>query len=295
MKTRDAIEEYLTYLITEKGDALNTIEAYQKDLYAFCDSIQNKDIERIQSKDLNDHLFALESKGLKNASLVRKGTVIKGFLSYLKKEGKIDLVLSDLYVPKKEKHLPTYLNSQEIERLFSVIPIQEERGLLDLALMEVSFACGLRVSEACSLRKDALSLTGGYIKVKGKRSKERLIPISQDALSILQLYYENIRKNIKSKSPNLFLHSNGKNISRQYFFLRIKKYAKDAGIEKEISPHSLRHSFATLLLENGAHLRSVQELLGHSDIKTTQIYTHLSHKKEQEVYEESMRRKNRVD
>ena len=285
------IEEFLTYLLTEKGDSIKTIEAYKLDLYSFSNYVDNKDVSLLSSNDMNDYLFSLSDKGYKNASLIRKSMSIKGFYKYLKREGAIDLVLTDLQVPKKEKRLPEILSVEEINQLIEQIDINTDKGLLDLAMILLTFSCGLRVSELVLLRKDRINFKNAYLRVFGKRNKERILPVSKEALEVLIRYDQTIRNKIQKKSPLFFLHSDGKEVSRQYFFLEIKKYAKKANLKKNISPHTLRHSYATLLLENGAQLKQVQAFLGHADIETTQIYTHLSKKKQQEEYEASMRRK----
>ena len=290
MKTNEACEEFLTFLLTEKGDSLNTINAYKVDLEEFTSFVKNKEANKLGSEDMNDFLFGLQSHGIKNATLIRKSMAIKGLYKFLKGEGILDITLSDLQTPKKEKRLPDILSLEEIQRLFQQPDINTPKGLLDLALMETTFACGLRVNELINLRKDKINTKSGYLRVLGKGSKERIIPIHQEALKVISLYEKEVRSKIDTKKMNLFLHKNGKEISRQYFFIELKKYVKQAGIEKNVSPHTLRHCFATLLLENGAQLRQVQELLGHADIETTQIYTHLSKKKQQEEYEKSMRR-----
>lgn len=285
------IEEFLTYLLTEKGDSIKTIEAYKLDLYSFSNYVDNKDVSLLSSNDMNDYLFSLSDKGYKNASLIRKSMSIKGFYKYLKREDAIDLVLTDLQVPKKEKRLPEILSVEEINQLIEQIDINTDKGLLDLAMILLTFSCGLRVSELVLLRKDRINFKNAYLRVFGKRNKERILPVSKEALEVLIRYDQTIRNKIQKKSPLFFLHSDGKEVSRQYFFLEIKKYAKKANLKKNISPHTLRHSYATLLLENGAQLKQVQAFLGHADIETTQIYTHLSKKKQQEEYEASMRRK----
>lgn len=290
MKTNEAVEEFLTFLLTEKGDSLTTIKAYQIDLEEFTRFVSNKPAEGLNSADMNDFLFSLQSKGMKNATLIRKSMAIKGLYKFLKGEGIIKITLSDLQSPKKEKHLPDILTIEEINLLLRQPDLQTAKGILDLAMMEVTFFCGLRVSELIELRIDKINTKSGYLRVLGKGNKERIIPINQEALKVVSYYQEEVRSHIETKSMKLFLHENGREVSRQYFFLELKKYVKMANINKNVSPHTLRHCFATQLLENGAQLRLVKELLGHADIETTQIYTHLSKKKQQEEYEKSMRR-----
>jgi integrase/recombinase XerD len=289
MKTSEACQDFLVYLVAEKGDSKATAEAYERDLSGFTLSVQDKEASLLTGDDLADHLLKLSEQGLKSASLTRKAMAIRGLYRYLKTEKILSVELSELTVPKKEKRLPTVLTEEEVNRLLSVIDDSTPRGRLDLALLEVAYGSGLRVSELVNLRKDNVNAKGGYLKVTGKGSKERIVPLGEEALSALAGYWE-ATKGMKTRSPLVFLHPNGKKVSRQYFFLRLKGYAKKAGIEKSISPHTLRHSFATRLLENGAQLRQVQELLGHSDIETTQIYTHVNKAQAKEVYEKAMKR-----
>ena len=291
MRINEAISSFLTYLLTEKGDGVKTLNAYEKDLKDFQDYLENKDVSLLKGDDLNDYLFFLKDKGYKTSSLIRKATAIKGLYKHLKNEGIVSITISDLQSPKKEKRLPEVLTLDEINKILQVIPQEKDKGLLDLALVMLTFSCGLRVSEVVSLRKDRINFKNGYLRAFGKGNKERILPISEEALSVLSRYDDRVRNKIKTKSPIFFLHPDGKEVSRQYFFLQLKKYVKQANIAKSVSPHTLRHTYATLLLENGAQLRTVQVLLGHADIETTQIYTHLSKKKQHEEYLSSMRRK----
>ncbi len=291
MKISLEVEEFLTYLITEKGDSLKTIECYKKDLKEFSDYLSDKDCSLLSNDDMNDFLSFLKEKGMKNNSLIRKSMSVKGFYSFLKREGIITVALSDLVTPKKEGKLPDILSMDEMERLLGMMDLSTAKGQLDHAMVLICFSCGLRVSELVNLRIDQINTKNGYLRVSGKRNRQRLIPISKDALEGMNQYVLAVRDKSHTKSPCLFVHENGKEVSRQYFFLELKKYVKMAGINKNVSPHTLRHSYASILLENGAQLRTIQELLGHQDISTTQIYTHISKKKEQEEYDQAMRRK----
>lgn len=290
MNINAAKEEFFTYLLTEKGDSLKTIESYRNDLTQFEKFNDNCDISLLTCDNYNDFISSL-AKTNKNNSIIRKATAIKNFYKYLNNEKLIKVTINDLVLPKKEKKLPDVLTLIEINQLFSVIDISTKKGLLDLTVLRTMFCCGLRVSEAVSLRKDKIYIKNSYIKVSGKRDKERIIPIDEITIELIKKYQEEIRDKLTTKSKNLFLHPNGDEISRQYIFLEIKKYAKIAKIEKHVSPHVLRHSFATILLENGAQLKTIQELLGHAGIETTQIYTHISNSKEINEYNNSMRRK----
>ncbi len=288
MKINDGIESFLTFLSAEKGDSKNTILAYEKDLLDFKKSLKKDEVKDLNSEDLSDYLCQLSDKKLKKATLVRKSMAIRGFYKYLKGEGLLNVNLADLPIPKTGRKLPTILSEEEINLLFSEPKNDTPKGALDSALLEVCYSCGLRVSELVNLRKDQINFKNGYIKVLGKGRKERIVPIGQEAIASI-LNYQEVYP-FKNKSPLVFQNRDGKTVSRQYFFLELKKYAKLAHINKRISPHTLRHSFATRLLENGAQLRDVQELLGHSQIETTQIYTHVSRTLEQKDYDAHMKR-----
>lgn len=284
------IEEYLTYLVSEKQDGLKTLECYKRDLYEFAIFLEDKEAKNLSLDDFNDFLFHLHELNRKDSTVIRKSMAVKGFYRYLKEEDVIDLVLSDLSTPKKEEHLPDILSFDEIKRILQVIDLSSDKGYLDYAMTFVCFSTGLRVSELVHLKKDQINFKNGYLKVTGKRNVQRIIPIGKEPLLGIERYIKILKEHGISKDY-VFLHLDGSEVSRQYFFLKLKKYVKEAGIEKKISPHSLRHSFATLMMENGAGLKDVQNLLGHQNIETTQIYTHLSKKKEEEEYRLSMRRK----
>ncbi len=294
METRIEIEEFLTYLLTEKGDGKKTLEAYSNDLNQFCDFVSNKDASLLSAKDYQDFLFYLKDKNLKSTSVIRKSMAIKGFYKFLKKEKQNNTILFDLVSPKKEKHLPVYLTLEEMKSFLSSIDMSQKKGILDRTMLLFCFFCGLRVSELIQIRRDELDIPNGVVKVTGKGNKQRLIPFSEDVKKELLFYEKEYRDKIKTEKKNFFLHPNGEEISRQYVFLAVKKYAEKARIEKNISPHTLRHSFATLLLSKGANLKEVQTLLGHEEIQTTEIYTHLEDKKREEIYFSSMPRKKSI-
>ena len=196
-------------------------------------------------------------------------------------------------MPKTPKKLPVYLTKEEVDRLLDVIPLTNKNHIRNKAMVEIMYCSGLRVSELCSLKMKQVNVNERIITVLGKGKKERSIPIREESLKYLLLYINEVRNKLKLivDKSYVFLNLKGKKISRQYFFIEIRKYAKMAGIEKEIHPHSLRHSFATHLLENGADLRVVQELLGHTNIETTQIYTHLTNEKILNEYDQFWKKK----
>ncbi len=288
MTVSDAINEYLVYLLSEKGLSEKTYDAYNRDLAFFVSLFGKKEIESLSEKDYSLYHTELTKKGYSASTIVRKLTSLRCFLSYMRKEKGIDLELEKVYLPKNEKKLPDYLTAEEVKKILDQCPLQDGKGLLDYTMILVCYCLGLRVSELVSLREDHIYLKGGYVKVFGKRRKERILPLSEECHLSMVYYKENYRNRIKENPLSFFVHENGTLVSRQYFFLQLKKYASLAGIQKKISPHTLRHSFATALLTNGADLVQVKELLGHEDIRTTEIYTHLTQKKEKEEYEKAM-------
>lgn len=290
MKMNEAIEEFLTYMSAEKGDSATTIKAYENDMKDFASFIGEKDTDELTGEDFSDFIAVLSEKGLKKSSITRKYMCVRQFYGFLKTEKHLSIVMKDLSMVKNERKLPVVLSEEEIDLLFAQCDLKTYAGLLDRAMMELSYTSGLRVSETVLLRQDNLSLKGGYVKIRGKGKKERIVPLALSCQQVLTKYLEVGRMTIKTRSPLFFLHHNGKEVSRQYFYLQLKKYCDMAHIEKKISPHTLRHSCATRLIENGASLKDVQALLGHSQIVTTQIYTHISRQKEMEEYEKAMKR-----
>lgn len=283
----EEIENFLIYLATEKGDSKKTLEAYKKDLQQFFDYFSSKNKKEITLEDFSEYLIYLNDKKYKRTSIIRKSTAIKTFLKFFKNENKTSIVISEIKIPKKERKLPDILTISEVSLLFSAPDIKTYKGLLDLVMIEMCYYCGLRVSELCNLKIEDINFTALHLKVLGKGSKERIVPFSEELASYLTLY---LHQREKIVNPFVFVHQNGKRVSRQYLFLEIKKYALEKGIKKNIHPHLFRHTFATNLLENGANLRQVQALLGHKNIETTEIYTHVSKKKEREIYDKAMKR-----
>ena len=283
MTLLEALDEYMTYLYSERGISLKTGDSYQVDLNQYLSFQKNISIVDIPRDSLLAFQSFLSKSGYSQNTIKRKCVVINGLFSYLKQNGH-EVKLAEIRPIKVEKRLPTCLTVDEVKKILDVIPIQSETGLLDHLLFFTAFSLGLRVSELISLRTDRIFLEGSYCKVFGKRRKERLLPMSQELKMEYQMYLKGYRSKIKESPLYVFVHQDGRLLSRQYVFLKLKEYAKEAKIEKEISPHTLRHSFATSLLEQGAKLKEVQVLLGHEDIMTTEIYTHLTHQKEQEEY-----------
>ena len=290
MELIEAKENFLIYLASEKGDSKKTISSYSNDLDWFIKFIKNKKVEELTSDDISTYIQELSFKGYKKNSIIRKAMCLRHFYRFLKQENLISVSLDELLPIKNDRKLPVYLTLEELDKIIGQIDTTSPKGLLDLSMIVLDFSTGLRVSELVNLKLDNITFKGNYLKVLGKGNKERILPFTNETNEILNLYLSRVRSLIKTKKKELFLHPDGENVSRQYFFLKLKKYAKDAGISKNISPHTLRHTFATFLLNKGASLRNVQELLGHSNIETTQIYTHISMESKLSEYDKKMKR-----
>lgn len=278
------IAEYCEYNEAERGLSDNTIEAYRRDLSDFCDFLNNNsidDVREIKRIYINLYIKNLRDRGLKPASVVRKIAALRGWFGWLMTNG--DIVIDPamtLEHPKLTERLPKVLTMDEIKRIFCL-----QMTLLEKAIFELLYASGLRVSELTELKLNSIDLNSDFVRCSGKGAKERLVPMGKSAEKAIRAYLKErdyIIKKYGISSKYLFLQTNGRHITRQYVYVFIKKTAEQIG--KKASPHTIRHTFATHLLENGADLRVVQELLGHSDVSTTQLYTHVSKKRLKEVY-----------
>ena len=280
----EAINEYRQYLIVEKGLSKNTIIAYISDLKKFSiyldDSFQINKIEELSKEHIRLYLKEL-GKTNTSASITRKLVSLRMFFNFLIKEKIIDVnIISDFDLPKINKKLPVILSTTEMQEILETIKINDHISCRNRCMLELMYATGLRVSELINLNVSSINLYMGYIKVIGKGDKERIVPIGEIAKTILDIYLNQYRdKFIKKESSLLFFNNHGNKLSREEFYIILKQVINKTSINKKISPHTIRHSFATHLLENGADLRSIQELLGHSDISTTTIYTHISNQK----------------
>ena len=291
MKISEVKDQFYTFLIVERGDLDSTITTYEDDINQFELFVDNKDISELKREDIEDFMRFLSAEGMKSATIIRRITTIRGFYLFLAREGLIKESLIGLRLPKGEKKLPNVLSFEEVEDLLDAPDIENDSELRDKAMLETMYASGLRVSELLSLQLGNINFNEGYLKIKGKGSKERIVPSGEFALDFINRYVTLVRpKYAKNRTKYLFLNRDGAPISRQYFWRQIKKYALKANIDREISPHTLRHSFATHLLENGANLKEVQEMLGHTKIETTQIYTHVSTKRIISAYDKFMNR-----
>jgi integrase/recombinase XerD len=288
---RTAIKGFQTYLKLEKGLSGNSVEAYSRDiekLEQYAESLPAKlKPAAVTLNNLRNFIIWVNELGMLPSSQARVLSGVKSFYKYLLIE---DIITNDpaelLESPKKQRKLPTVLSYQDIESLLDAIDLSKPEGQRNKAILEVLYSCGLRVSELTELKLSNLYLDIEFVKVLGKGSKERLVPIGGEAIKALKLWTENVRVHVpikKGEEDMVFLNRRGTRLSRVYVFMLIKQLAELAGIKKVISPHTLRHSFATHLVEGGADLRAVQEMLGHESITTTEIYTHLDREYLKEV------------
>ncbi len=271
------LENFRLYLLAERGLAKNSVEAYIRDIIQFFE-FTDKDPVKTETGDISRFLYSLKKSKLRPRSIARKLSSIRVFYKFLFSEGYIDHDPSELIeTPSIPVYIPVVLEVYEIEKIIDAVDTSDPIGLRDLACIETLYGCGLRISELLSLRMEDVFLEDGFIRVLGKGGKERLVPLGGRAKKAILNYIEKGRPFFeKTKNPLLFLSKRGKKISRMGFWKRLRKYVDMAGIKKHVTPHTFRHSFATHLLEGGADLRAVQLMLGHSDISTTQIYTHVS-------------------
>lgn len=287
------VDEFLNHIALEKGLAKNTVSAYSRDLAHFIDYLKRIGVDAVAAIDreaLQAYADHLRKSGLASASVFRKIVAVRNLLKFLSRENITPEDLSRfLDAPKPEKRLPRVLSESEAAALVETPDGSDPLSLRDRAMLELLYATGLRVSELVGLRSGDIHFQMGYLKCRGKGGRERIIPVGARALEWSTRYLETARDTLAARALRttdaMFLNSNGGPLTRQGFWLTIKRIAKTAGIDREITPHTLRHSFATHLLENDADLRSVQEMLGHCDISTTQIYTHLTRKGIRKVYD----------
>lgn len=285
------IKEFMDYLSVERGLSKNTLESYRRDLNKYAGYLNKKGIsnlEKVKRADIQDFMMGLKDGKLNASSIARNLVAIKIFHRYLTRERLLkEDVTSVIETPKLWKTLPDVLDLKEVEAILERPNTRLKQGLRDKAALELMYATGMRVSELVNLKLVDLHMDMGFVKCLGKGQKERIIPVGSKAKEALQKYMEKARlKFLKKGASNaLFLTRLGKPMSRQTFWMIIKHYVKDARIKKRVTPHTLRHSFATHLLQNGADLRIVQELLGHTNISTTQIYTHINKERLKQIHQ----------
>lgn len=282
---------FLEYLTVELGLSANTRQAYERDLRLFCKTLgfKNSDaLVNVSREQITGYMTQLKEKGLAAATIARKLAAIKAFYRFMTAEGYMDANPAEVVeAGTKGIKLPRVLSEDEVVRLLNQSDITTAEGFRDRTMLEVLYATGMRVSELINLTLERVDLNMKYIIAFGKGSKERIVPLGSVAAEFLQQYLEKVRPKLTHAGRNtniVFLAFGGHELTRQRFWQIIRAYGRKANINKALTPHILRHSFATHLLDNGADLRSVQELLGHSDISTTQIYTHLTNKRLRDIY-----------
>ena len=282
-------DQFINHLRVERGLADNTIQSYSRDLLRFFQFLEGRKRSplRATQDDIMNYMGTLQ-KDLSARSCARSLSALKMFFRFLVTEGRIESSPARLLgAPKLPRRLPGVLTRDEVDVLLAQPDPSNQRGHRDKAMLELLYATGLRVSELVGLQMSNINLEAGYVRMVGKGSKERMVPMGTKAMEVLKAYLSEARgRLLKNKSSSsLFLNSRGATLTRQGFWKIIKKYGKKAGIRKEITPHKLRHSFASHLLEGGADLRSVQVMLGHADISTTQIYTHITRERLKQIHE----------
>jgi len=286
---RDHTAAFLNYVQVERGLAPNTLAAYRLDLAKFARFCQQHRLApaRADRQQVVDFLGTLYQQHLDSRSVARVLVTLRNFFRFLRQEGMIRREPTEhIEAPRTWKRLPKFLSLDEVERLLAGPENRSTRGLRDRAMLEVLYATGLRVSELVNLRVADVQLEAGYLRCLGKGSKERVVPLGKKAVAALEAYLRHARPHLvrRRPSPHLFLSQRGQAMSRQNFWRLLRQHARQAGLRARLSPHVLRHSFATHLLERGADLRSVQLLLGHADISTTQIYTHVAQERLRQLY-----------
>jgi integrase/recombinase XerD len=283
------IDGYLTYLRDVRRMSANTVESYARDLSALAAFAEKKgrDVAALDRRDLEAFVRSLMAGGLSPRSAARAVACIRGFYRFVAVEQHREASpADDLRAPRAWSSLPKFLDLDEVDRLLAQPDVSSPRGLRDKALISVLYATGLRVSELISLRLTSLHMEEGYLVCRGKGEKERIVPIGHEAIDWVQRYLKEGRLTfVKRQSPWLFVNARGGALSRVGFWKLLKEYGVKAGISRDISPHVLRHSFATHLLERGADLRAIQMMLGHADLSTTQIYTHVLEARLRSVYD----------
>ncbi|MCD5323071.1 MULTISPECIES: site-specific tyrosine recombinase XerD [Pontibacillus] len=283
-------KDFLHYLQIERGLSRNTLMSYERDLTQYVTFLKNKtalsDVRKIARTHIMQYLHHLNDLNRSQSTIARTLSSIRAFHQFLIRE-QITQADPSLHIetPKKERKLPKTLSMKDVEALLSM-RADDALSIRNKAMLEMLYATGLRVTELVSLKVSDLHLTMGFVRCLGKGSKERIIPLGNMAKKSIEIYLSSSRSELvkQNQTDELFVNHHGRPLSRQGFWKILKAVAKEVGVEKEITPHTLRHSFATHLLENGADLRAVQEMLGHADISTTQIYTHVSKARLTDIY-----------
>ena len=288
----EEINDYLHYLTIERGLSLNTRKSYERDLLQYLHYLEDEQITSWQDVDryvVINYLEKMHDEKKAPATVTRMITILRRFHQFLRQERLTDHdPMQHIDTPKKVQKLPSTLSLTEVERLIETPDTTKNLGIRDRAILEVMYATGMRVSELVGLKLSDLHLSLGLVQTLGKGDKERIIPLGDYAIQWLERYLDEARPLLVANpsETHVFVNHHGTGLSRQGIWKNLKQLVREAGINKEVTPHTLRHSFATHLLENGADLRTVQELLGHADISTTQIYTHITKKRMTDVYKQ---------
>jgi integrase/recombinase XerC len=278
------VEKFIRYLEIERNASKHTLINYSVDLKSLSEFLKEEPIEKVDYVSLRRYLAHVKEQSLSKVSIARKIASIRSFFKFLFMEGIIkNNPASSLSTPKRDKHLPKFLDEKEIVILLESPDRDGEAGLRDRAILETLYSTGIRVSELVGLNVDHIDQIGGIIKVYGKGKKERIVPIGERALQAIRDYL-NTRRPVTKEAKALFFNKNGGRLTDRSVRRIINKYITKASIQQKISPHTLRHSFATHMLDHGADLRSVQELLGHANLSTTQIYTHITTERLKSAY-----------
>jgi len=284
------LQQFLDYVRLERALSPNTVEAYQQDLMAleaFQKRIKRESYNQLTRKHLVDFLLDERDRGMSSTTLARRLVAVKIFFRFLQQEGYLDTNPADsMDSPRLWKALPDFLSPAEIDRLLDAPDLSKPAGVRDKAILECLYGTGLRVSELTHLEVPDLHFDEGYIRCMGKGRKERVVPVGTSAREAIERYLDEVRPlwEPEGNCPQVFLSPRKRPLSRQRVWTLIKTYARDGGIQKTVSPHTLRHSFASHLLSNGAPLRLIQEMLGHADISTTQIYTHVDQARLKQIH-----------
>lgn len=289
---QEALAEYIIYLKIERGLSANTVTSYKRDIEKYLTFLTEKKItqlDEVSRFEILDFLQTLRQSGAADNSIIRMVSSLRKFHQYVKRESIVsDDPMQLIDTPKKASTLPKAISPQAVEQLLEAPDTTTPLGVRDRTILELMYATGLRISELVNLKLSDMHLTMGFIQTMGKGEKERIIPLGEIASQWLDHYLDGARVYLQDQSAEtseyVFLNSRGKSLSRQGVWKKVKQLALEAGIDQNVTPHTLRHSFATHLLENGADLRMVQELLGHADISTTQIYTHITKTRLKQVY-----------
>ncbi|CAM5182617.1 Tyrosine recombinase XerD OS=Ureibacillus acetophenoni OX=614649 GN=xerD PE=3 SV=1 [Ureibacillus acetophenoni] len=292
--SKNALLDYIHFLQVERQLSKNTLASYQRDLESYIEHLHTvqgiENLNFVTRSNILLHLDELRTKGISARSIARHISAIRSFHQFLLREKVMD---SDptihLDMPQIDQKLPRVLTIEDVDALIAAPDRSKPQGIRDVAMLELLYATGMRISECISLDLNDVHVTMGFVRVYGKGGKERIIPLGKSALKACDAYLQVARDRLQGKYPKtdaFFINQRGKRLTRQGCWKLLKEHAEKANIKKEITPHTLRHSFATHLIENGADLRAVQEMLGHADISTTQIYTHISKTRLSEVYKQ---------